>query len=190
VFFVYTGPEVIKKQTGADAEIIAAIQAQVRAEMETAAELRRQNDLAEKSLVALERERAASQQRRQLAFDTNDKVSGLLPALEKAFKDIKLINRRLALKERRDERTEDILLLLLTERSPQKLAEAREDLEAEIAERETNRRKLLRQRRRNLAKLQEQAAKHGLRVPVDLANEIEAEEQAIEELNENRLNRR
>lgn len=184
----------VKKQTaGVDTEVIEAIQAQARAEMETAAELRRQNDLAEKALVAMERERQASQQRRQLAFDTNDKVSGLFPALQKAFADIKQINRRLALKERRDERTEDILLLLLTEHSPQKIQEAAEDLEAEIAERKQHQKVLLRQRRRNLAKLQEQAASYGLRVPLDLANDIEAEEEAVSELQrsiENRPDRR
>lgn len=166
----------------ADAEIIEAIHAQVRAEQETAAELRRQNDLAARTLAELERTRQGQQQRVKLAFDTHDKVTGLLGGLQKVFRDIKQINRRLAEAERRSERTDDILLLLLTERSPHKIEEAREDLEAEIAERERNRRKLLGQHRRNLAKLEEQAASYGLQVPLNLANEIEVEQAEIARL--------
>jgi FAD/FMN-containing dehydrogenase len=164
-------------------EIIEIIHQQVQAEMETAAELRRQNDLAEKSLAELARNRAAEQQRVKLAFDTNDKVTGLLAGLARQLADIRRIARRLDEAERRGERTDDILLLLLTEHSSQKVEAAREDLEAEIQERETERRKLLRQRKRNLSRLREQAASFGaLAVPLDLQNRIEAEEAAIKEL--------
>lgn len=165
------------------AEIVEAIHRQVQAEMDTAAELRRQNDLAAKTLAELERTRQGQQQRVKLAFDTNDKVTGLLAALPKAFRDIKQINKRLAELERRHERTDDILLLLLTERSQRKIGEAVEDLEAEIAERDATQRKLLRQHKRNLAKLNERAAAYGaLSVPLELRNEIEAEEETIVEI--------
>jgi hypothetical protein len=164
------------------ASLIEIIRQQVQAEQETAAELRRQSDLAEKALSELTRNRSAEQQRVNLAFKTNDQLSGLLPRLTNVFRAIRQINTRLTEAERRAERTDDILLLLLTERSPQKIDEAREDLEAEIAEREAERRKLLKVHNRNLARLNEQAAGHGLRVPLDLANEIDAETEAIEEL--------
>lgn len=167
-------------------DVVEMIQQQIKAELATAAELRRQNDLAQQTLTELARNRAAEQQRRNLAFDTNDKVSGLIPALQKAFRDIKDIRAKLREAERRAERTDDILLLLLTEKSPEKIAAAREDLQAEIDERETDRHKLLRVHTRNLARLREQAAGHGLRVPLDLMNEIESEEAAIRELQDGR----
>ena len=164
-------------------EIIEAIHRQVQAEMETKAELARQNDLAAKTLAELERTRLGQQQRVKLAFDTHDKVTGLLTALQKVFRDIRHIRQEQIEAARHRERTDDILLLMLTERSPQKVTEAREDLEAEIAERETDRRKLLRQHTRNLARLREQAAAYGsLAVPLELANQIEAEEEAVREL--------
>ena len=99
------------------------------------------------------------------------------------FRDIRQIKRALTEAERRAERTDDILLLMLTERSPQKTAEAREDLESEIAEREKSRRNLLKRRGRNLARLEEMAATYGAgNVPLDIVNQIEAEKEAIEEL--------
>lgn len=174
------------KNADDQAAIIEAIHRQVEAEQATAAELRRQNDLAEKTLIELQRQRSAEQQRVKLAFETNDRLSGLLGGLQRAFRDIRQINKRLGEADRRAERTDDILLLLLTERSNQKIEEAREDLEAEMAERKDIQRKLLRQHRRNLNKLQQQAANYGLDVPLHLQNEIEAEEQAIAELRERR----
>ena len=164
-------------------EIIEAIHKQVQAEQETKAELQRQNDLAAKTLAELERTRQGQQQRVKLAFDTHDKIVGLLTALQKVFRDIRIIKAQQIESARHRERTDDILLLLLTERSPHKVEEAREDLEAEIAERETDRRKLLRQHTRNLARLKEQAAAYGaLAVPLELQNQIEAEAEAIREL--------
>jgi hypothetical protein len=169
-----------------DGEIIEAIQAQVRAEMASAEQLRRQNDLAEQALGELRRNRTAEQQRVKLAFDTNDKVSGLLTALEEAFRDLRQIRDKLTEMERQWERTDDILLLLLTEHSPPgKIAESREDLEAEIAERRSSQKKLLKQRYRNFNKLQEREAGYGaLDVPLELLNKIENEKQAIEKLEE------
>lgn len=164
-------------------EIIEAIHKQVQAEQETKAELQRQNDLAAKTLAELERTRQGQQQRVKLAFDTHDKVTGLVTALQKVFRDIRVIKAQQTESARHRERTDDILLLLLTERSPHKINEAREDLEAEIAERETDRRKLLRQHTRNLTHLKGTAAAYGaLAVPLELQNQIEAEEDAIREL--------
>lgn len=163
-------------------EILETLSRQIQAELEKAAEIRRQNDLAGQALTELQRTRQAEQQRMRLAFDTNDKVSGLLPMLQQVFQDIKAINYRLSELGRDLERINDILLLLLTEKSPQKVEEARDDLEAEMVERETDRRKLLRVHIRNLARLKEQAALHGAQVPIGLLNEIEATEQAIEKL--------
>lgn len=167
-------------------KILETLHLQLKAELEKAEQLRRQNDLAEQALAELQRNRQAQQQRMRLAFDTNDKVSGLWPMLQKVFQDIREINHLLAEAERRAERTDDILLLLLTEKSPQKVQEAMDDLEAEMAERETDRRKLLRVHLRNLAQLREQAAAHGSLLPLSLLNEIQAEEQAIEELKQKR----
>jgi hypothetical protein len=181
--FLFFG--VLKIARSTNAAIIEVLRQQVLAEQATATELRRQNDLAEKALAELARNRSAEQARRQLAFDTNDKVSGLLPRLINVFRAIRQINSRLAEAERRAERTDDILLLMLTEKSPQKIEDAREDLEAEIAEREAERRKLLKVHRRNLDRLNEQAAQHGLRVPLELANEIDAEQASIEDLKGN-----
>ena len=177
-----------RQDTATSLEVIEAIHRQVQAEQETAAEIRRQNDLAEKSLGELQRTRLGQQQRIKLAFDTNDKVSGLLTALEGVFEDIRQISRRLLEAERRAERTDDILLLLLTEHSPQKITEAREDLEAEIADREKHQLRMLRQHKRNLARLQEQAAGYGaLGTPLELQNRIEAEHEAIALLQQKRL---
>lgn len=169
-------------------EIVDAIHKQVQAEMETAAQLKRQNDLAEKSLGALERNRKAEQARIQVAFETSDKVTGLITILQNVLveharlrRDIKT-QRREFVDYRKEfenwmERTNDILLLLLTEKSPAKVAEALEDLQDEVN------RTLIRQRTKNLMTLKEQAAKYGTgSEPLHLLNDIEREEEALERL--------
>jgi hypothetical protein len=165
-------------------EIIETLRRQIEAERATAEELRRQNDLAEKTLNELQRGRQAEILRARVAFDTNEKVTGLVPQIEQAFQDIKRIDQRINELEAWLERASDILLLLLSEKSPVKVREAMEDLEAEIALKETDRRKLIRIHTRNLVVLNEQAALHGMDPPLDLLNQIEVEKQALKELDE------
>jgi len=61
-------------------EIIQQIQILVEAELATAQQLQRQNELAEQTLAETIRLRTAEQQRRRLAFDTQDMVAGLITA--------------------------------------------------------------------------------------------------------------
>lgn len=179
------GPKLGWDKPSSPNEVIEAIQRQVEAELAKADELRRQNDLAEKTLVELERTRQSQQQRVRLAFDTHDQVTGLLTRLGQVFEDIRQIRARLAEAERRSERMDDIVLLLLTDHRPQKIAEIRDDLEAEIAERTAERKRLLSRHTRNLARLKEQAAAYGaLDVPLALRNQIEAEQELVRELEE------
>lgn len=72
------------------------------------------------------------------------------------------------------------MVLLLTERNPIKVTQAIDELENNLTLK-----KQLRQHRRNLAQLNEQAAKYGsLDVPLKLQNSIEAEQEKIAELEE------
>jgi hypothetical protein len=69
-------------------------------------------------------------------------------------------------------------VLLLTENNPQKVEQARAELEIELAIKQE-----LRKRQRNLNKLKNRAAEYGaIDVPLPLANQIEAEQEAIERL--------
>jgi flagellar basal body-associated protein FliL len=166
--------------TSNQSEIIEALRARVVAEEATRRELERQNDLAKSTLTELTRSRAADQLRTRLAFETNDKLTGLIPQIQKVFQDIENIRMQLEELSRADEQTKDILLLLLTEHNQGRVGAAIDDLQAEINESESSRKKRLKIRIRNLSKLQEQAAYHGRDVPIDLQNDIEAEEAAIE----------
>lgn len=81
------------------------------------------------------------------------------------------------------EQLQSNMVLLLTERNPIKVTQAIEDLENNLTTK-----KQLRQHRRNLAQLNEQAAKYGsLDVPLKIQNSIEAELETIAEL-EQKLN--
>jgi len=78
----------------------------------------------------------------------------------------------------RIERIERNQVLLLTENNPQKVEQARAELEIELAIKQE-----LRKRQRNLNKLKNKAAEYGtIDVPLDLENKIEAEQEAIERL--------
>jgi hypothetical protein len=170
-------------------EILEALHRQVEVEYQKVLELKRQNDLAEKSISELQRNRTAEQARVKIAFDTNDKVSGLLTGFESTLKEIRRIEKqnrqiRQQIIEVRQhmERTDDILLLLLTEKNHQKITEVIEDLQDEIKVR----RNLMATHKRNLTILRQQAAKYGsVDIPLELQNKIEAEEEEIRKLTGN-----
>ena len=75
----------------------------------------------------------------------------------------------------RIERLERNQVLMLTENNPQKRQAASDTLEEELTIRNE-----LKRRRRNLAKLEQRAAGYGaLQVPLELQNQIEAEQEKI-----------
>jgi len=99
-------------------------------------------------------------------------LTGLVPAVQKAFKDLASINVRLDEADHRAEQTDDILLAILPQNLKQMEA-AKDDLLEAISEREKSHRKLLQQKVRRLAKLKEQAARTGSATPPDILTEIE-----------------
>lgn len=81
------------------------------------------------------------------------------------------------------ESLQSTMILLLTERNPVKVTEAIDELDSILSKK-----KQLKQHKRNLSHLQEQAAKFGsLDIPLKLANQIEAELEKIAEI-EDELN--
>lgn len=166
-----------------DENVVEAIQKQVEAKYAEIAELKRQNDLNEASLKEVSRLANAEKQRVKLAFDTNDKVSGLLFGLSEVIEKIRHIDDRVIELRQWLERTDDILMLLLTEKSPHKVQEAIDDLEEVIGKRQESHKKLIRKHTANLSKLKEQAAGFGvMNIPLDLQNQIEAEEAELDKL--------
>ena len=166
-----------------DENLVEAIQKQVEAKYLEIAELKRQNDLNEASLQGVNRLREAEKQRVKIAFDTNDKVSGLLVGLAEIIEKVDRIDKQCIELRQWLERTDDILLILLTEKSPQKVIETRDDLQDIIDLRQENRKKLIKKRIKNLDKLKEQAAEHGsIDVPLSLSNRIEAEQEELNRL--------
>jgi len=162
-----------------NSELLDAINKLVQAELKKAEELSKQNELVERSLEEIRRTRIAEQQRRRLAFDTQDMVTGLITALREVFTDIAFIRKMIEEFDRRSERTDDILLLLLTEHSQQLVTEMTDDLQGDISLRRSSQEELLHTHYNNLMKLKQQAAFQGQQVALDLMNQIEAEERAI-----------
>lgn len=156
------------------AELIEAIRQQTKADIELAAELRLQAQRADAEL-------RAAQHRRQIALDNNDMLTGLVPEVRKAFKDLASINVRLDESELRAEGTDDILLAILSQNLKQMEA-ARDDLTERMTEREKGRRKVKRQKERRLAKLREKAALQGIDAPPEVLTEIEDLEEELKGL--------
>lgn len=154
--------------------ILAAAEAQREATRQKQAELNLQS---RQQMIALEQIAGTehlSQDVRQFIKDVGDFLEYLKRQAiwqDRIFEDI----------ANRIDRLESNMLLLLTEHSQQKIETARQELEQEKPTRAE-----LSKRRRNLAKLKQQAANYGaIDVPLVLQNKIEAEELAIEELNQN-----
>ena len=166
-----------------DEDALEVLRSQVEAKYEEIAATKRQNELAEDALKILQRTRNAEQQRVKMAFDTNDKVTGLLSGLSEILAKIDRIDKLCTELGRWLERTDDILILLLTEKSPQKIEEAREDLQEFIDLRQESKNKLVRKRIKNIDKLKGQAAEYGsIDTPLALLNKIEAEQEELDRL--------
>lgn len=151
-----------------DQEALNVLRQQIAAEQATADELKRKNDLTERTLVELQRNRMAEQQRARLAFDTADRVSGLAEALPQVMLAIHQINEWCREASGRLDRVDEILMLLLAGKSGNKARV--EAFKSELNEEHDQR--LLVQQHRNLQVLEEQAAGYGMDVPLYLINHI------------------
>lgn len=164
-----------------DEQVLNLLRQQIQAEQDKAAELRRQNDLAEASLKQAQednRNRVTSDRNKlKISLDTNEKVSGLLAQLPQVILTMHHIREWLEERDKRDERVERILLLLLSRGRGKEIDEAEQDLRRSQWHRQ------LKRHVANLNELEEQKAEHGISVPLELLNSIRKEKEAIEKLN-------
>jgi hypothetical protein len=158
-----------------DEEIIEKLTQRVQAELETAAELRRQNDLAEQSLKNLERTRQAEVQRIQIWLGIAEQTAGLVQQLPEALLLLHGLDENLREVVRRLDRLENVVLLLLAGGNQRKADQLAESIERDRKARliEANKRMLeqLELKRAGYGKLD--APAHLLLQIEDLKNEIE-----------------
>lgn len=136
--------------------------------------------------------------REQIALDDIDQTTKLRYEVKRFIIELKKLadeivasslGQKLVLLEVRQlksemEQLQSNMVLLLTERNPVKITQAIDELDNILTIK-----KQLKQRRKNLAQLEEQAAKYGsLDVPLKLQNSIEAEQEKIVELEEKLAN--
>lgn len=176
-----------------DEEAYALLRQQIEAQLAQTAELKRQNDLAERAIAQAQADgrnrEIADRNRIKLALNTNERVIGLAEALPQVFLAIHGIREWCKEASRRLDRMDEILLLQLTGRgntrgepgaggNRPRVAELKQELEQEHAER------LLVQEVQNLNELEEQAAEHGgeINSPLKLKNDIKKTKQRIVEL--------
>jgi hypothetical protein len=163
-------------------EIINKLTERIKAEQETASELRRQNDLAEQSLKSLERTKRAEAQRTRLWLDIAEQTAGLVQQLPEALYLLHGYDEKLSeleeLSERLD-RIERALVLLLS------LSGGKGNRQAEAITRgieQDQQRRLVEQLKRRLDKLEVKRASYGLEAPPHLLMEIEDLKSEIEQL--------
>jgi hypothetical protein len=160
-------------------EIIEKLTQRVQAELATAAELRRQNDLAEQSLKNLERTRRAESQRIQIWLGIAEQTAGLVQQLPEALLLLHGLDENLREVVRRLDRLENVVLLLLAggnQRKADRLAESIEkDRQARLVE----------ANKRMLEQLELKRAAYGnLEAPAHLLVQIEDLKNEIEQLEE------
>jgi hypothetical protein len=166
-------------------EIIEKLTQRVQAELETAAELRRQNDLAEQSLKNLERTRRAEAQRTRLWLEIAEQTAGIVQQLPEMALIIHGYDEKLTefdehLRELagRLDRIEYALMLLLSGKGGGDRAKVLiKDIEKDRKER------LIDEHRRHLHELEIKRAGYGkLDAPAHLLLQIEDIKNEIERL--------
>lgn len=164
---------------GKDDHVIELLRQQVKAETDAVNESRRKNDIAEKQLEETRRARVAEQARLKIILDTYERIAALPDCLNRLSLAIYGIDECLREMAGRLNRIDEVILLMLSGRSNGNKARAQE-LRSELEQ--ERKRGLLYQERRTLQHLEEQAAKHGLDVPVAILNQIEDTKIRIEAL--------
>jgi hypothetical protein len=167
-----------------DEEVIEKLTQRVQAELATAAELRRQNDLAEQSLKNLERTRRTEAQRTRLWLEISEQTAGLVQQLPEMALLIHGYDEKLTefdehLRElaARLDRIEYALMLLLGGKGGSRARALVEDIEKDRKER------LIEEHRRHLHELEIKRAGYGkLDAPAHLLLQIEDIKNEIEQL--------
>jgi thiamine kinase-like enzyme len=155
-------------------EIIEKLTQRVQAEQATAAELRRQNDLAEQSLNNLERTRQAESQRIRIWLGIAEQTAGLVQQLPEALLLLHGLDENLREVVRRLDRLENVVLLLLAGGNQRKANQLAESIEKDRQARliETNKRMLEQLELKRAAYGNLEAPAHLLLQIEDLQNEI------------------
>jgi len=167
-----------------DNEAIELLREQIRAEQETAAEIKRRNDLSEQALRETAKARTAEQVRQRLVFDVYERVACLAETLPRSLAEISAfllgVDESLKAIDGRLDRTDEILLIWLLGRKNGNKTRA-EELQAELGrERDQG---LLFQEYENLHALELQAAQYGSAdTPLKTLNQIKACRAKIEKL--------
>lgn len=159
-----------------DDQALELLRQKILVEQETVAEQKRKNDILEREARARD---TADKIKVRIALDTNEKVSGLVAQLPQVFLTIYGIQESLKEQARRQDRAEEIFLLLLTGKgngNKQRIDELRKELSVEHLERQ------LLIETQNLNEIEEQIAHYGLDVPLQLVNTKRKIKEKIDEL--------
>lgn len=168
----------LNEQLGKELDLLSQ---RVKAEQDTANELRRKNDLEEQALRSVERNRQAEVQKVQLWLSISEQTANLVQQLPEFKLTILAQGDKLEqlfdISERLD-RIERAILLLMSKQENSRQAK---ELVKEIED-ESSKRRILEKKRRNLNLLKEQLAAYGIDKPPKLIMEIEDLEIEIEAL--------
>jgi hypothetical protein len=160
-------------------EILEKLTQRVQAEQATAAELRRQNDLAEQSLNNLERTRQAESQRIRIWLGIAEQTASLVNQLPEALLLLHGLDENLREVVRRLDRLENVVLLLLSGGNQRKANQLAESIERDRKAR------LIETNKRVLEQLELKRAAYGnLEAPAHLLIQIEDLQNEIRQLEE------
>lgn len=172
-------------------EIINKLTERVKAEQATALELRRQNDLAEQSLNALQKSQQLEKQRNRLWLDISERTANIVQQLPEMARQIYGYDEKLdelpdlieELSERFDQRLDRIERALIHILSGDTNSRKAKGLAKSIEQGQQQR--LIEQLKRRLDKLEMKRASYGdLNAPPHLLMEIEDTKSEIEQLEE------
>lgn len=163
--------------------IIERLTQRVQAELATAAELRRQNDLAEESLKTLKKTQQAEASRNRIWYGISEQTATMVQQLPELALLIHGYDEKLSeleeLSERLD-RIERALVLVLS-----LIGEGNRQAKAIVKSIEQDQgQRLIERHKRRLGKLEEKRASYGLETPAHLLLEIEDLEKEIKQLEE------